>query len=189
MFRDSVRIRRSQTLHPETLEGRNLLSAAGLKAIPAEVQSTSQLVPLSGSLEGTAVVTGNPYTGPTLVKINGQGNLSHLGKSTIVASHVSSVRLVNGVPVEKVTDGMATITAANGDQLYLTYSGTGMFNGTTGFIDTFNFQIKGGTGGFTNATGEGTILCTDAPNATFPVLPFTGTVEGMISTVGSNKKG
>lgn len=55
-------------------------------------------------------------------------------------------------------NGMLTLTAANGDQLFVQYHATTPFPDATGTIHPVGtFTIIGGTGRFANATGEGTL--------------------------------
>jgi hypothetical protein len=145
-------------------------------------------VPLSGKLTGIASVAINQTTGTASVAISGSGNISHLGKSTFQAHHIVYFQR-DGSTV--IGGGVATITAANGDQLVLDYTGKGTPNAYGGFNDTFNFTVDPtlSTGRFAGATGSGVIHSNDLPGGTVMTgFPFTGDIEGQISTVGSNKK-
>ena len=76
------------------------------------------------------------------------------------------------------------LRAANGDQLFLVYSGEGVPNGV-GFDDTFHFTVDGGTGRFAEATGGGVVQSTDVPGANYPFVAF---LDGVISSVCSNRR-
>jgi hypothetical protein len=74
-----------------------------------------------------------------------------------------------------VTDGKGVLTAANGDALFISYSGLVLPNGTEA---DFAFTITGGRGRFLGASGSGKIHCVvhaDQKN-------FTRDFDGMIST-------
>lgn len=79
----------------------------------------------------------------------GSGNATQLGRFTIVQSHC-----VNPATFA-FTDGEATMTAANGDLLYGTYSGQLIPIAPPVFEILGRFSHAGGTGRFANATGEG----------------------------------
>ena len=75
-------------------------------------------------------------------------------------------------------DGVFTLTAANGDTVHGTYSGS-ILPGLTGYL--VSGPITGGTGRFAGATG------TVVFRGTFDPTTFTGSDEitGSISSVGS----
>jgi hypothetical protein len=86
-----------------------------------------------------------------------------------------------------MTNGEATITAANGDQLDFTFTGSSVET-ANGFDDTIDYTITGGTGRFASATGGGVIHSTDEAPISPTEVPFVFNLEGVISTVGSGKK-
>ncbi|MGE5754600.1 MAG: hypothetical protein ACM35G_02620, partial [Planctomycetaceae bacterium] len=85
----------------------------------------------------------------------------------------------------KVSDGRATITAANGDQLDLRFTGLGDLT-ANGFNDTFRYTITGGTGRFAGASGGGNIDSTNEPHTIPTQVPFLLDLEGVIATVKSS---
>ena len=104
--------------------------------------------PLRGSCELT--VTPLPSTPPIIRQIDtGPCRMSHLGRA--VLEGVLEIDLTTGTQT-----GERTMTAANGDQLYLTVVGTSApaGPGLVSFVGTFT--IEGGTGRFANATGTAT---------------------------------
>jgi hypothetical protein len=104
-------------------------------------------VPISGRCE-TTPLTPPVVTFPILRQEDtGICQVSHLGRATLHASRV--VNLVTGTQVADIT-----FTAANGDVLRTTASGTSTSAGPTTFRFTGTNTIVGGTGRFTNATGE-----------------------------------
>jgi hypothetical protein len=102
----------------------------------------------------------------------GSGIGTHVGRYTLVGSETVDLGALT------VTNGSLTITAANGDTVNATYSGT-ILPGLTGYV--VSGPITGGTGRFAGATGYLTL------NGTFDPLTFTGSdvITGAISTVGS----
>ena len=92
-----------------------------------------------------------------------------------------------------------TLTAANGDQLFGTGVGTGALvdftdPGKVRVLVDMTITITGGTGRFVNSTGvirEG--LVSKVYERTFlpdgsPADPVVATLEGTLSSVGSNKQ-
>jgi hypothetical protein len=146
---------------------------------------------MSGAIQGTATLVGStidPMTGNVIVSVTiaGTGNVSHLGRVTVSGSHDTVILASTGYTTSLVVNGQATITAANGDQLSLTYSGSGTVT-PNGFDDGFTYQITGGTGRFAGATGGGTILSSDQTPISPVEIPFVFDLDGIISSVGSSK--
>lgn len=69
------------------------------------------------------------------------GSASHMGRATISSSHCPA-------EPEYIDDGVATIVAANGDQLFMLYDYDPLDEGTT-----IPVRFEGGTGRFGGATG------------------------------------
>lgn len=105
-------------------------------------------VPFSGWLQGD--VTRTPTDPPPFVSVlvEGEGLASHLGRFTIDIPH-----LVN--PVTRTAAGTYEFVAANGDTLTAEFTGQSTpIEGTTFLWIKETATIIGGTGRFTNATGE-----------------------------------
>lgn len=136
--------------------------------------------PFTGSLAGAAWVTPDSSCPIGLRTVSeSSGRASHLGLVSMSSSHCTPVTNV-------ITGGQMTLVAANGDQVYATYSGTCVpFPlppvGETITCHTPNV-IVGGTGRFANATGEAhvTALVTWTGFGA-PVLPATWRWDGTIS--------
>jgi hypothetical protein len=90
-----------------------------------------------------------------------EGTAPGLGHWTAVAD-----RVTHGTKVQIST----TMTAADGDLLFLDIEGT---EGADGFSGTYT--ITGGTGRFEGATGSGSNTATSNPDGTFTVV-FDGTI-------------
>jgi hypothetical protein len=75
-----------------------------------------------------------------------EGRMSHLGRMTLTTSHCSTL---DG---SAAVGGEATFTAANGDELWATYTAVTVAPPPL-IIQESDFVIVGGTGRFENATG------------------------------------
>lgn len=180
---------RRRNLRLELLEDRNLLSTSALAHVaPAEVQSATQFVPpMTGTIEGVATLgqtTIDRKTKDLIVPVEStaSGNLSNLGLVTLTEKHNTRILASTNYTTSAVSDGQATIIAANGDSLSLTFNGSGVRT-LYGFEDTFNYTITGGTGRFTGASGSGVIHSTNEAGTPTQV-PFSSNLEGVISMVG-----
>lgn len=103
-------------------------------------------VPFKATITTSIQISGMPPRQNVLS--SGTGVATHLGQITFRGNAFVNFT-VN--PVE-ISDGIATITAANGDELYTSYSGTTttVLGITTGH---FVHVITGGTGRFADASG------------------------------------
>lgn len=103
--------------------------------------------------------------------------LEHLGKSQLVGTTTVTRQSSCGGFVGTEKD---TITAANGDEIFLSGNGISCPRSPTVFQDTVTFTIVGGTGRFIDAAGSGTtqttIVITSLTTAT-----FTATISGTMN--------
>jgi hypothetical protein len=82
----------------------------------------------------------------------GTGNVTHAGKSSIaIVFDACTLVLPPGGSAAWTAQGHSTVTAANGDQIYSTFT---MTQFVTGDFVLNSFTITGGTGRFANATGS-----------------------------------
>jgi len=104
-------------------------------------------LPFRGTLEAREVHTG---AFPVLHSVlTGTGQATHLGRYTV--GFVFDITI--GVMAPSTTVGTFTLTAANGDSLSGTFTGTGIVaNGMVTIVE--NATITEGTGRFANATGS-----------------------------------
>lgn len=139
---------------------------------------SAAMVPFKGDLQFVTEI-GARVCPPDFVPIAfaGTGTLTLLGAVSIAGNDCVLFTPPTGV----IADGVLTIIAANGDQIFGTIEGTevlptpevpGTLEGT--------FAIVGGTGRFEGATGGGRFT---GINPFGPVV--SATVDGMISSVGS----
>jgi len=141
-------------------------------ALSGPAMAAGQQVPFKGRSSGTVTVTDVSYPFVT-THVVGEGEATHLGHFTLTAEAVVDVSLP-GAPAA----GSWTLTAANGDQLSVTFVAHGI-DPTHGHGD---FTIVGGTGRFEGATGSYTQLITFAtPPGSSPSTAYTDRLEGTIS--------
>ncbi len=98
-------------------------------------------VPFKGKM--TLIVKGNT--------VSGTGTATHIGRFTLVEPNNSIERNADG---SLTITGTAIITAANGDEIHATHSGTVHFLSNGMAQVTAEFTITGGTGRFAGATGS-----------------------------------
>jgi hypothetical protein len=155
------------------------LAIAAVFAIDAKTVSPSALAaeerPFSATLSGNAHLS--PTEVPWIVRNDetGVGEATHLGRFTW-----ASVEFVDfsGFPPQVAVQGTFTMTAANGDQLYGTYSTIGIPDEAGDLVIHGSYQFAGGTGRFAAATGSGDL---DAVASLAPGLPFIGMFSGTIN--------
>jgi hypothetical protein len=150
------------------------VQAAALAALVVSGAATAgERVPFKGQSSGVVTTLAfDPSTNIASSRVEGEGNATHLGHFTVTGDVALDV--VTGIPV-----GTWTLTAANGDMLFLKMGGHGI-DSTHGFGA---FTILGGTGRFTGATGyyEQVITFAFPPTAGINPLPYTDVLEGTIS--------
>ena len=104
-----------------------------------------------GSFSGHATLT-QAGGGVVDLKIRADGNVTHLGKSTVELHTVADFTGPLPTPIPPST---GVITAANGDTISFVVRWT-LREVATGVFDTVGpFEINGGTGRFNGATGGG----------------------------------
>ena len=159
------------------------LSAIGMSATLALVVSAgphtalaATQVPFTAQFSGA--ITFSPTASGFPVHVSGAGDASHLGRST----NSGTVVLLNETNTACPATGFVvlntqTLTAANGDQIFLTITdhpcpagGPGLFSGSD------PYTITGGTGRFSGASGQGTFV----GNGNFNNNTFSYTFSGEI---------
>lgn len=130
--------------------------------------------PLRGTESG--ITTGDLATGAASGDFS--GHLSHLGKYT---GH-SNVTVTFTGPSSFTAAGTGTMSAANGDELFVAIRWTGTFTATT--VETTVVRtITGGTGRFADASGTLTVTLSSVYSISSTTLTShdTGTSDGQIS--------
>jgi hypothetical protein len=146
------------------------LLALGLLLLSSAAPAAAQSVPFQGGGTGQdQSVTLEPSGIHILSVCNGEA--SHLGRFTESIDYFLSYDLVHFA-------GIATFTAANGDEVFLTFEGT-----IPGYADqvfplpfTATFDIVGGTGRFADAEGGGDLVGIDYGKGTF-AFRFEGDLD------------
>ena len=132
--------------------------------------------PVQGNGSGTTVLDLATLTFVT----DSTSVVSHVGRSTI---HIDGVVTPTG-PSTFTLAGSLTLTAANGDQQFGDFSGSGMNDGSGGSTGTTATTITGGTGRFTGASGSVSGPFTQTPismSATTATFATTFSLSGTIS--------
>jgi len=148
------------------------MTALLLSAALAGPGAAEKLVPFKGTSSGVVTAVGfDPVAGIAYTHLEGQGQATHLGRFTVSAD--VAVDVATGIPL-----GTWTLTAANGDTLFLAMTGSGI-DPTHGFGA---FTATGGTGRFQGATGYyEQIITFAAPPGSLPSVDYTDVLEGTIS--------
>lgn len=156
----------------------NVINISGPPTIPSQpivtpIQDNSKTKEIKFSL-GTQEQVGYTPTCPSQFggTVSGSGKGTHLGVISLSGSDCI-------IPMQNyfISNGNLTITAANGDKLTGTYSGSFIptDNPSIYMYDDFTIQITGGTGRFAGAAGSGTL------EGTSNVKTGQGVVEGTMS--------
>jgi hypothetical protein len=117
-------------------------------ASPASGAAGGTDLPIRGTGSGISVTTFAATPGdPATFVTEDRAKLSHLGDSTL---HVVGTSTLTASGVDLA--GTVTIVAANGDELTLSFSGSGVMT-ETGLDATSVGEITGGTGRFEDASG------------------------------------
>lgn len=107
----------------------------------------------------------------------GEGNATHLGRFVFHSLTHADFTDLDNITVSGGTEtNPVTFTAANGDELYLTFSGTGQPNDDNTYTVIRNFEIIGGTGRFEGADGSFSSTSTAAFTTTAESVSLAGTV-------------
>ena len=155
-----------------------LLAAALAGSAVAEsrgAKGQDNALPFKGSSSGLNIADSfDPVAGIAYGHIDGEGEATHLGQFTVHGD--VGVVVATGIP-----HGTWTLTAANGDQLFLDMTGFG--------IDDHHglgqFTVVGGTGRFEGASGFYKQFITfSAPPGTVDVNPYSDVLEGTIAFAG-----
>jgi hypothetical protein len=121
----------------------------------APALSKNHGVPFNTTYEAVFQITPTSATTGHAVGI-GSGEATHVGHYTSISSdNIRYTSATGGI----ITDGTHSSYAANGDELYATFTGTfAIANGIT--TNTINFIFNGGTGRFADLHGEVQVVVT-----------------------------
>jgi hypothetical protein len=134
--------------------------------------SAADRTPLKGSEAGTFQMLGPCDAGGVILDVTGSGHAAQLGDYT------SHYRECLDPATGAVTDGTFTLTAANGDTLFGTFSGQAVPTDTPNVVKFDDpGEITGGTGRFAGAGGA----FTGSGLANMATGEYTGTITGHVS--------
>ena len=155
---------------------RLVLSLLPVVAVLAMASSTraQTSVPFKGVFEGAFAI--NPAD--LQLHFSGEGPASHLGDSSLAGD--SQLAPAGPGCFDIATDAV-TLTAANGDQVFLTNAGQDCFDSTGRIVGAAVFTITGGTGRFAGATGSGSTQVVATPDQTGFAGTFILIFSGHIS--------
>ena len=143
-----------------------LVPAVTLAQSPKPFKATIAISEVLQPLDGQPCI----YLG----HISGTGNATHMGKVTM--NSTDCIAFANPLKPDPTSlafsSNQLVITAANGDQIFATYIGTFTIEGAVGAING-GYQIAGGTGRFSQATGQGLVQGLE----NIGVMPARGEVQ------------
>jgi hypothetical protein len=126
---------------------------------------------------GTVPEPGCDAVGESRRYLAGDGSATHLGSYTVQLSFCAR-------PGGILDDGLGTFVAANGDLLHLTFEGTSAFAPPFTLNFTSYALFTGGTGRFDGASGQAMVT----GSLDVRTGAGDGAWEGMLSSIGSNKR-
>lgn len=106
-------------------------------------------------------------------RVTGAGNATHLGQS----SFVSITTVDRSTPPPFAVSGTRTFTAANGDQLFTTFTGTSSPTGPRSSRADLHDVIVGGTGRFAHASGSFDGVAINDPTTSTLEVTFNGYIH------------
>jgi hypothetical protein len=152
---------------------RTLIGLLVLPALALPMQAAANdTLPLKGSERGTFQLLGPCEASGVIVDVTGTGHSTQLG-------HYSGhYRECLDPATGAVSAGTFTLTAANGDKVFGTYSGQAVPTDTPGVVNfTDPGVITGGTGRFAGAGGT----LTTSGLANLATGEYTGTITGSVT--------
>ena len=134
---------------------RCLARAGGIAATAAVFLLPMQATLASDQLRGMngACDTEFAFTGPTTAIVTGTCRYGHLGLTTCEAAQSVTPQLDGTLLIEN--EGVCA--AANGDELFTSFSGIGVQTATGGIVFSGTETYEGGTGRFANASGSSSL--------------------------------
>jgi hypothetical protein len=164
------------------LRGLSVLSGLVLLAVTA-ISPAAALGAAKGTdrpLKGTSTgsLTATLVTGAATSSFT--GHLSHLG--AITGGDIATLTATG--PTTFTYTGTDTLVAANGDELFSTFTGSGVFTSATTAESSQVNTITGGTGRFADASGTFTIMISSvivSISATSETIENADTFNGQIS--------
>jgi hypothetical protein len=148
---------------------------------PADARA-QHMVKLKGTWTGVTASADLSTLPLVTIVSEGEGEVSHLGRSTMVSPHTSNVETGE-------TLGDQIFTAANGDTLTADCAGVALPNAEGVVVGTLACEITSGTGRFAGATGFYEFSLVASPRTDGgPGFATEAEIDGWISTVGSSER-
>ena len=170
----SSTLRRSFAVRATVLAGAVLAFALlGASAALADTGGTNR--PFQATLSGSSVADFSTLSTGSLVQ-DLTGNESHLGRVTV---HDTGAFTLTG-PKSFTFSGTEVVTAANGDQLFEAFSGSGSTDAEGNLTSQAVLTVTGGTGRFADASGEQTVTV-HGPDASLSGTTLTRTITESIT--------
>ena len=141
--------------------------------------AAADVVPFRGYWAGTTVSATPVAPNVVLVVASGSGNANQLGRFVMTSPHLTYLDTF-------AVEGEHVFTAANGDTLIAHFTGQFVQNADGDLEATFDCVITAGTGRFEGATGSYDFHIVAVANGTTG-FDSAATIDGVISTAGSNK--
>jgi hypothetical protein len=141
--------------------------------------AAADVVPFRGYWAGTTVSATPVAPNVVLVVASGSGNATQLGRFVMTSPHLTYLDTF-------AVEGEHVFTAANGDTLIAHFTGQFVQNADGDLEATFDCVITAGTGRFEGATGSYDFHIVAVANGTTG-FDSAATIDGVISTAGSNK--
>ncbi len=129
-----------------------------LLQLPASALAADPQRPYGGRCSTVVTPVTAPGVFPQELHIDSDCHLTHLGRTSGQSTQYVIPAGPPGATIPLLITNTTVYRAANGDQLKMSFLGTGQLDPTTGevtFIGTEKFE--GGTGRFANATGSATV--------------------------------
>jgi len=132
-----------------------LMLLLGLLALVPAASAAGPERPYKGSCTTVVLPITAPGVVPQELRIETDCTLAHLGRTTGVAQQFVTPTGQAGPIVTLLIQNTSVLTAANGDQLWASFIGSGLLDLTTGEVTFIGVETyRGGTGRFVHATGS-----------------------------------
>jgi hypothetical protein len=158
-----------------TLATRSLVVVVALAVLSSAGQAVAEQ-PFRARISGHA--NPQPVPGDLCLLTNvesGTGRALHLGRLTWASTETVNFCLV---PDQGVVTGKLTLTSANGDEIYVTYTTLVTLDPVAGTVAALGtYQLTGGTGRFTGISGTGELR---ANGSLAPPFEIAGSMIGTI---------
>lgn len=163
------------TIRPTTIRRVLLLWMVAVASVClSQAAGAGESIPFKGRDVGTFALPGPCADGSLRVLIEGSGTATHLGRYSYEADECFN-------PVTGAFSGVPIITAANGEQLFGTYTGQVAPTGNPAVVSYVEqMSISGGTGRFSDASGTFEVV----GEANLADLAYHQSLAGVIANLG-----